>query len=105
MKRKYENRGRLMDAYVTALAEIAEGREKPMEYARSVLRQGPALLIERAKAIRNGQDTCAWEKLGPHYYHSDCGHTTLECILGKTYCSFCGRRIEQKLVEKSESGA
>lgn len=46
MEKKYKNRGRLMDAYVTALAEIADGRENPMEYARSVLRQKSMTLIE-----------------------------------------------------------
>lgn len=49
---KFENRGHLMDAYVLALAEIADGRENPVELARFVLRQSASALVEGAKAVK-----------------------------------------------------
>jgi hypothetical protein len=38
LARSFKNRGLLMDHYVSALAEIADGRPEPVDYARSVLR-------------------------------------------------------------------
>ena len=46
---KFENRGHLMDAYIRALAEISDGRENPVEFARTVLRQGSKILVEVEK--------------------------------------------------------
>jgi len=43
---RYKNRGLLMDHYISALAEIADGRPEPVDYARSVLRVDPKTAVQ-----------------------------------------------------------
>lgn len=97
----FENRGRLMDAYVHALAEIAEGRENPVEFARFVLRQDANALIKRAVDVRNDAgkpepepETCVWTELENGRLRG-CNGNRFGNELGRSkFCPECGRKVE-----------
>lgn len=100
----FENRGRLMDAYVHALAEIAEGRENPVEFARFVLRQDANALIKMAVDVRNDAgkpepepETCVWRRCGPRDIKPTvgcrAGYADISNGIPET-CPRCGKRVE-----------
>ena len=83
------------------LAEIAEGRENPVEFARFVLRQDANALIKRAVDVRNDAgkpepepETCVWTELENGRLRG-CNGNRFGNELGRSkFCPECGRKVE-----------
>lgn len=102
LRRAHESRGHLMDAYVLTLAEIADGKENPIEFARSVLQQDANALIKRAVDVRNDAGKPEPEKPEPCVWTVNVTENSwiLGCDESKDtsappkVCPYCGKRVE-----------